>query len=968
MRDELIIEQVTDGSDVTRKWFGFTDREILLPLVGAVGSAMLIMLNNIGVSMLVLAPIIPAPLVLSLIVLFTLVYKKPPHYAEDLAEEACYGKTYSPYANKFNHAPDGMFVDDVIIWGDLGTGSWACGLSLLIPPMDYARNEDKNFLKLRIDSMLNFFGKEKLRVQFFWMVGDKYTELADYDRTTDELEKGSICYNYRKERSREYERQLSDRELRREELFIFISSEISEHLPDNISSETYHDAAGKLLANIKTHAREQLNRASSFMETIGIASRRLNTVELCTLVRKYYNPSYSYAPVKDSFNKDLSVKENCIFSDITESSEFSMVLDNQHICVYVLQAPLPKQLYPGMINQLTKLGILGYSITVNIVARDLDKVIRQEEDALNVLLRQMQQKNASHSLELAYNRRREMLAELDDGRATPLDCQIIISVHAASVSEMQVKSTAIKASLTNLNIGYYMLSESKGATNAYFQATPGWLYGKRPKHSFRTLSKYASCLIPFSSTYTGNLTNAEAIYNGEEGNMVGLKQFAGAVREDSDPQHTIIFGKTGSGKSVLTADLIMQTHGFYKYTCIIDYGLSYQDLASSLGHKPIRLGPGCSITINYFDTNSLPLTSEHLSMVATILRVMSGEEISEGMIMRYLLPFYLIYAKDWLAKNSDFLHKLATIAILQEKYMKERITDNETEAYLKALEECEKVNYTPEEISTYIYKAPGRERVYMQCFAFFSPEDFPTHTEFVSYLRSNPMPEEKDEKGLQDVADTLELWCAGGKNGRLFDGVTNIKLDGDFDYFELSSVPDNDPDFKFVVGALIQMAAMNKIERLPKNLKKRLVIDEANSFFEIPQGAKVIESAMTKYRKHRCAVLISFQQYEMLNSKSIKESVLSNIHQYILLGQSDRGDVERLGVALGLSGAVKEAVLNFETPANLPKNERYAAFAQITKKDGLTAGIGRNYLSKEMLTMLSGKQNKEQTNAKEKQQ
>ena len=62
MSNELIIEQVTDGSDVTRKWFGFTDKEIILPLIGAVGSAMLLMLNNIGISMLVLAPIIPMPL------------------------------------------------------------------------------------------------------------------------------------------------------------------------------------------------------------------------------------------------------------------------------------------------------------------------------------------------------------------------------------------------------------------------------------------------------------------------------------------------------------------------------------------------------------------------------------------------------------------------------------------------------------------------------------------------------------------------------------------------------------------------------------------------------------------------------------------------------------------------------------------------------------------------------------------
>jgi len=959
--DELIIEQVTDGSTVTRKWLGFTDKEILFPLVGAVGSAMLIMLYNVGVPLGILAPVIPVPFVTALIILFVLVYKKPPHYAEDLLNETCYGNSYCPHSKKFSYAPDGMFVDDVIIWGDLGDGSWSCGLSLLIPPMDYSRNEDKNNLKHRIDSMLNFFGKEKLRVQFYWNVGDNYSEIQDYDHATDELEKESLCYNYRKERSKEYDQQLSNRELRREQLVVFISSKISEGISNNLSSDTYDKALDELLKNIKTHARQQLNRASSFFETIGITAKRLNTLELCTLIRKYYNPSYVYAPIKDNFNENLSIKENCIMSDITESEEFSMVLDNQYVCVYALQAPLPKQIYPGMINELTKLGILGYSITVNIVPRNLDKAINQEERALSVLENQMQQKKAPHSLEMAYNRRREMLEELGDGRSTPVDLQIIISVNATSVDEMQIKSTAIKASLTNFNIGYYLLSETRGAINAYFQATPGWLYGKRPKHSFRTLSKYASCLIPFSSTYTGNLNNAEAIYNGEEGNLVGVKQFAGAFNEDTDPQHSIIFGKTGSGKSVLTADLIMQTHGFYSYTCIIDYGLSYQDLANSLGHKAIKLGPGCSITINYFDTNNLPLTGEHLSMVATILRVMSSEAVSEGMIMRYLKPFYLDYADEWLKSHPELLHKVVTMAILQEIFMRSREADDESEAYLKALEECEKVNYDAETISKYMYTASGRENVYMQCFAFFSPEDFPTHTLFVNYLLSKPLPEEEDPKGLQDVSDIFELWCVGGKNGSLFDGITNIKLNSDFDYFELSSVPDNDPNFKFVVGALIQMLAMSKIERLPRNLKKRLIIDEANSFFEIPQGAKVIESAMTKYRKHRCAVLISFQQYEMLNNKDIKESVLSNIHQYILLGQSDRHDVESLGEALGLSGAIKEAVLNFETPDNLPAKERYAAFAQVTKKDGLTAGIGRNYLNSEMINILSNNNQKQET-------
>ena len=90
MSDELIIEQVTDGSTVTRKWLGLTDKEILFPLFGAVGSAALIMLHNFGVSMVIVAPLIPIPLLLSLLILFLLLYKKPPHYAEDLAEDVWY--------------------------------------------------------------------------------------------------------------------------------------------------------------------------------------------------------------------------------------------------------------------------------------------------------------------------------------------------------------------------------------------------------------------------------------------------------------------------------------------------------------------------------------------------------------------------------------------------------------------------------------------------------------------------------------------------------------------------------------------------------------------------------------------------------------------------------------------------------------------------------------------------------------
>ena len=70
------------------------------------------------------------------------------------------------------------------------------------------------------------------------------------------------------------------------------------------------------------------------------------------------------------------------------------------------------------------------------------------------------------------------------------------------------------------------------------------------------------------------------------------------------------------------------------------------------------------------------------------------------------------------------------------------------------------------------------------------------------------------------------------------------------------------------------------------------------------------------------------------------------------MGQSDRNDVERLGEALGLSDTVKEAILAFETPANMLPENRHSAFAQVLKRKGLTAGIGRNYMTPELLMIL----------------
>jgi len=68
------------------------------------------------------------------------------------------------------------------------------------------------------------------------------------------------------------------------------------------------------------------------------------------------------------------------------------------------------------------------------------------------------------------------------------------------------------------------------------------------------------------------LGHAEAIYEGSANNLVGIKTFAGQESNVS-PQHAVLLGMSGAGKSVTVCDLLTQTEGYFAYTVIIEEGL-----------------------------------------------------------------------------------------------------------------------------------------------------------------------------------------------------------------------------------------------------------------------------------------------------------------------------------------------------------------------------------------------------------
>jgi len=45
-------------------------------------------------------------------------------------------------------------------------------------------------------------------------------------------------------------------------------------------------------------------------------------------------------------------------------------------------------------------------------------------------------------------------------------------------------------------------------------------------------------------------------------------------RASASPQHAVLLGMSGAGKSVTMCDLLSQTEGYFAYTVIIEEGLS----------------------------------------------------------------------------------------------------------------------------------------------------------------------------------------------------------------------------------------------------------------------------------------------------------------------------------------------------------------------------------------------------------
>jgi hypothetical protein len=106
-------------------------------------------------------------------------------------------------------------------------------------------------------------------------------------------------------------------------------------------------------------------------------------------------------------------------------------------------------------------------------------------------------------------------------------------------------------------------------------------------------------------------------------------------------------------------------------------------------------------------------------------------------------------------------------------------------------------------------------------FAYFDPEEFPTHRMLQELMMLDPMGAERDQ--IMEIATLLLPWCADGNYGCLFDGISNLSLTGKIAHFELGYIPESAKELKSAAGFLITNHARKHILTLPRAVRKQNV-------------------------------------------------------------------------------------------------------------------------------------------------
>ena len=870
--------------------------------------------------------------------------------------------------------PNGFFLDDLIWFGDGAQNKTPVSRGFMLEPGETSSYSARqlNSIHERLAMLLRMLGREyTLQVQ--WSIDSDYRrELEAFHRETLAIRRQDPVYGkfgllIRAERYERYIQAMEEGRLRRERLTLFFTKVIDSRPPDGVGNLTkwYDELSRRESDLIGEFGSSALHRL--FPE----CSIRAMTDESHFL---YYfrflnpnSPSSSHDPLQ-SFDPALSLQQNCALSEGYShggrAASASFAFDSYHHAILALRQ-WPRVTFPGIIASLTNFHFRDYSITLNLYPKSIEKEIKKEEDIISRLIIDARSEGKA-SLAVDAQLKTDRVAELQAGKIAPFLALFVVRVWHQNPEELSKRVQLFKQAFAAMG-GAVAIHATipENAKRLFFQTWPGWTCGSYRAFDLDGEDSFLADMIPWSASFTGHLDGADAIYNGARGNLVGIK-----MRLGGSPQQAAVLGMTGGGKSLIMADLMTQTSHKFGFKVIVEEGLSHGVLTQTQGCEPIIVNLNGSLTINYLDTGELPLTTTHLNMAAGLCMLFCGEAHVEGeeavlrhsLIVEQLQRLYTDTYEDWAVGHPEAAEELRWRAYAIYRYLNTkmkgahntfldafvRLRDWEMQSPDEAQEFI--VTASDEDVANFSQGQATRSYTRDLVFAYFHPKDFPTHSALMEMFLVNNKRNVRESDRCDRIGRLLQAWSKEGDKGILFDGVSNVRVDGRVAHFELGQIPEHAQDIKAAANFLVACYARQKIISMPRAVAKLAVFEEAARTLNIPGGEKMLEEYYRQMRKFGCNIIAVVQQYDAIKKSAVRGAVMGNSKMFFITAQQSPEDAREIGEALELNRATVEAFSGYELPELMDPSRRYNAFTYVANdKRHRLVGTVKNVACRELV-------------------
>lgn len=279
-------------------------------------------------------------------------------------------------------APNGHFVRDLLVFSSLRKGGYvAKGFQFEAPDLSNSPIEDLNAFQDALCLLLgSLHENQRLQVQYY-CDSDYRAELLRYQAETERFPNLWTRRN-RNERFLRYWQAMEDRQLRRQRVVLYLSRALDQVPRTFQSADARSRYYQSLLAELESEFQHTGRLLSEIFSGTGARVIPMTDLDHYRHYRRFLNPSLAERLTDDTdpdgFAPELSIQENAWHSEGVGLDGVGFHLDGHYHSVIALTR-WPRTTHPGIIQRLTGLRLLDYTITVNVDPLPITGEISREE-------------------------------------------------------------------------------------------------------------------------------------------------------------------------------------------------------------------------------------------------------------------------------------------------------------------------------------------------------------------------------------------------------------------------------------------------------------------------------------------------------------------------------------------------------------------------------------------------------------